>query len=110
MGSPVAVCLVIATGCAAEAWVCGSAVVAEWCSAMSAVAAGADGPLPRANAAARPAMAAGAAAIGSRRLTVVLVELDEPPKGLPPAKIALTGKAAPAVHWRCTRAGRLRSA
>jgi hypothetical protein len=47
-------------------------------------------------------MAAGAAAIGSRRLTV-LVELDEPPKGLLPAKVALTGKAAPAVHWRCTR-------
>jgi hypothetical protein len=58
--------------------------------------------LAKATAAARPAIAAGAAANGSRRLIVVLdelAELSELPKGLLPAKVALTRKAAYTVHW-----------
>jgi hypothetical protein len=69
-------------------------------AATAAVAAGAAaGELPKANAAATPAIATGAAAIGNTRLTVLLVELPVLPKGLLPAKVALTRKAACTVHW-----------
>jgi hypothetical protein len=77
-----------------------AAVAAGWMPAAAAAAAGAAaGVLPKANAAATPAIAVGAAAIGSRRLTVLLVELPVLPKGLLPAEFALTGKAACTVHW-----------
>ena len=73
-----------------------TAVAVGWFRAASATAWEAAGELPRVNAAAIPARAAGAAAYGSRRLMEVLAEL---PKGLPPAKFALTRKAACTVHW-----------
>ena len=75
----------------------------------STVAAAAAGALPRAKAAARPAIAAGAAAMVAGAEQGYL-NLRGQPKGLLPAKVALTRKAAWTVHWRCTSAGSLRSA
>src|SRR5580692_5944136 len=107
MTGPMACCPVIDTSSSAEtpAWAATvtavAAVAAEWCPDAPTVAALAAGALPRAKAAARPAIAAGAAAMGSRRRTEVLAELAElawAPKGLLPAKVALTRKAACTVH------------
>ena len=76
-----------------------AAVAAGWMPAAAAAAGAAAGVLPKANAAATPAIAVGAAAIGSMRLTVLLVELPVLPKGLLPAEFALTRKAACTVYW-----------
>jgi len=102
-GVPEALALVAAWGVAA--------VGAGWCADASATAEAPPGELPRAKAAAaRPANAAGAAANGSMRLIGELAEFAGLPKGLLPAQVALTRKAACTVHWLCTTTGSLRSA
>ena len=91
---------------AAEGW---SPAAAVECPVISS-ATGAPDVFPMVNAAARPATAAGTAAIGSRRLTVELGVLSVRPKRVLPAKVALTRKAACRVHWEMHGAGSLRSA
>jgi hypothetical protein len=81
------------------------AVLAGWSPAAAAdcpvisSATGAPDVFPMVNATARPATAAGTAAIGRRRLTVELVVLSVLPKRALPVKVALTRKAACRVHW-----------
>lgn len=76
-----------------------AALAAGWLPVPVAAAGAAAGVLPKAKAAATPAIAVGAAANGSRRLTVLLVELPVLAKGLLPAEFALTGKTARTMHW-----------